>query len=214
VIEPPRPRPVGRPRDADKREAILDVAWRLFLERGVQSVALDAIARQAGVSRVTLYSHFADKAALFEASVEREMTRLSLTQVALAPDQPLREGLIGFGLGLMRFLMSPGPSRYYSVLAGELRRHPALARRFYDLGPAVTLRNLAAILAVAAERGQITVSDADRAAEQLFGLWQGVTNYQLALDLNREALERDLVAHVADGVDLFLKATKPLNAQT
>jgi TetR/AcrR family transcriptional regulator, mexJK operon transcriptional repressor len=198
----------------EKREAIMDAAWRLFLERGVQSVALDAIAMAAGVSRVTLYSHFADKAALFEAAVEREMTRLSLTQVALAPDQPLREGLIAFGLGLMRFLMSPGPASYYSVLAGELRRHPTLARRFYALGPAVTLRNLAAILAVAAQRGQITVSDADRAAEQLFGLWQGVTNYQLALDLDREALERDLDARVADGVDLFLKATKLSDART
>jgi TetR/AcrR family transcriptional regulator, mexJK operon transcriptional repressor len=172
VTETPRPRPVGRPRDVEKREAILDASWRLFLERGVQSVPLDIIAREAGVSRVTLYSHFADKAALFEAAVEREMMRLSLTQVALAPDQPLREGLIAFGLGLMRFLMSPGPSSYYSVLAGELRRHPDLARRFYNLGPAVTLRNLAAILAVAAERGQIAVDDAKRAAEQLFGLWQ------------------------------------------
>jgi TetR/AcrR family transcriptional repressor of mexJK operon len=187
----------------------VDAAWLLFLERGVQSVSLDTIAREAEVSRVTLYSHFVDKAALFEAAVEREMTRLSLTQVALAPDQPLREGLIAFGLGLMRFLMSPGPARYYSVLAGELRRHPALARRFFDLGPAVTLRNLAAILAVAAQRGQITVPDADRAAEQLFGLWQGVTNYQLALDLDREALERGVEARVVDGVDLFLKAVKP-----
>jgi TetR/AcrR family transcriptional repressor of mexJK operon len=201
-------RPVGRPRDAEKREAILDTAWAMFLERGVQATALEAVAKQAGVSRVTLYSHFADKDALFETAVEREMIRLARTQEPLAPDQPLRDGLIGFGLALMRFLTSPGPASYYSVLAGELRRHPDLARRFYDLGPAVTLRNLAALLRAAAEEGQITLADADRAAEQLFGLWQGVTNYQLALDLDRDALIIGLPERVTAGVDLFLAACR------
>jgi TetR/AcrR family transcriptional regulator, mexJK operon transcriptional repressor len=199
-------RPVGRPRDAEKREAILDTAWAMFLERGVQATALEAVARQAGVSRVTLYSHFADKDALFETAVEREMIRLARTQEPLAPDQPLRDGLIGFGLALMQFLTSPGPASYYSVLAGELRRHPELARRFYDLGPAVTLRNLAVLLHRAVGAGQITVADPDRAAEQLFGLWQGATNYQLALDLNREALIASLPLRVTSGVDLFLAA--------
>jgi TetR/AcrR family transcriptional regulator, mexJK operon transcriptional repressor len=203
------PRSVGRPRDAEKREAILDTAWAMFLERGVQSTALDAVARQAGVSRVTLYSHFADKTALFETAVEREMTRLARTQAGRPPDQSLRVSLIGFGLALMQFLTSPGPASYYSVLAGELRRHPDLARRFYDLGPAVTLRNLAAILRTAVEAGQIRLSDPDRAAEQLFGLWQGVTNYQLALDLDRDALIDGLPARVTTGVDLFLAACAP-----
>ncbi len=208
---PPRPiaRPIGRPRDAEKRAAILDVAWAMFLDRGVQATALDAVARQAGVSRVTLYSHFADKAALFETAVEREMTRLAATQSALAPSQDLRDGLIGFGTSLMRFLTSPGPANYYSVLAGELRRHPDLARRFYDLGPAVTLRNLSAILQTAADRGEISIGDPLQAAEQLFGLWQGVTNYQLALDLDRQALIDGLSDRVAAGVDVFLAACRP-----
>lgn len=180
----------------------------MFLERGVQATALEAVARQAGVSRVTLYSHFADKDALFETAVEREMIRLARTQEPFAPDQTLRDGLMGFGLALMQFLTSPGPASYYSVLAGELRRHPDLARRFYDLGPAVTLRNLATLLRAAAGQGQITVADPDRAAEQLFGLWQGVTNYQLALDLDREAIIEGLSGRVAAGVDLFLAACR------
>jgi TetR/AcrR family transcriptional regulator, mexJK operon transcriptional repressor len=205
-MTPTSPRSIGRPRDAEKREAILETAWAMFLERGVQSTALDAVARQAGVSRVTLYSHFADKTALFETAVEHEMTQLARTHCAGTLDQSLRDGLIGFGLALMQFLTSPGPSSYYSVLAGELRHHPDLARRFYDLGPAVTLRNLAAILRTAVGAGQITLSDPDRAAEQLFGLWQGVTNYQFALDLDRDTLIDGLPARVTAGVDLFLAA--------
>jgi hypothetical protein len=39
-------------------------------------------------------------------------------------------------------------------------------------------------------------------------------NYQLALDLDRETLASGLEARVADGVDLFLKATKPSDGRT
>ena len=199
-------RPVGRPRDQLKRDAILDIAWSLFLANGVEATTLGAIAREAGVSRVTLYSHFADKSTLFEATVEREMARLATTQRPLEPDTSLREGLIAFGIGLMMFLTSPGPASYYNVLASELRRHPDLARRFYDQGPAVTLRNLAAILAAAAKRGQILIPYPDRAAEQLFGLWQGASNYRMALGLDLETLARDMETRVSEGIDLFLKA--------
>ncbi|MBY0611297.1 MAG: TetR family transcriptional regulator, partial [Beijerinckiaceae bacterium] len=163
-------RPVGRPRDHLKLDAILDAAWSLFLSKGVEATKLDAIARHAGVSRVTLYSHFADKAALFEATVEREMERLATTQRPLEPEISLREGLVAFGIGLMVFLTSPGPVSYYNALASELRRHPHLARRFYDQGPAVTLRNLASILASAAERGQIAASALSRRIAELEAL--------------------------------------------
>ena len=164
------------------------------------------IARQAQVSRVTLYSYFTDKAALFEATVVREMDRLAMVQRPLDPSTGLRDGLVAFGIGLMTFLTSPGPASYYNVLASELRRHPHLARRFYDQGPVMTLRNLAAILATAAERGHIIVSSPDRAAEQLVGLWQGLSNYRLALGLDLEALQADIESRVTDGVDLFLRA--------
>lgn len=181
----------------------------MFLAYGVEATALEAVARQARVSRVTLYSHFPEKAALFEATVEREMDRLATTQRPLPPDGPLRDGLFAFGEGLMRFITSPGPASYYNVLASELRRHPHLARRFYDQGPAVTLRNLAAILAVAAERGQIAISSPDRAAEHLFGLWQGVSNYRLALGLDIEEMAAEIEERVAEGVDIFLRAYAP-----
>ncbi len=201
-------RPVGRPRDQSKREAILDAAWSMFLAHGVEATALDAIARQAHVSRVTLYSHFTDKGTLFSATVEREMDRLTTTQQALVPDGSLRDGLIAFGIGLMTFLSSPGPASYYNVLASELRRHPHLARRFYEQGPAITVRNLAGILAAAAERGQILVACPDRAAEQLVGLWQGVSNYRLALGLDLEVMIAEIETRVNEGVDLFLRACR------
>ena len=75
-----KPRPPGRPRDLDKGLAILDAGWELFLERGVEATPIEMIAAKAGVSKVTLYTHYPDKTALFRAAVEREMERIEAAQ--------------------------------------------------------------------------------------------------------------------------------------
>ena len=69
-LAPSRPNPgPGRPKDLEKRAAILEAAMALFPERGYEGVSMDAIAQQAGVSKLTVYNHFADKEALFAAAV-------------------------------------------------------------------------------------------------------------------------------------------------
>ena len=60
---------VGRPKDLEKRRNILDAAKRIFLERGYQGTSMHAIANIAGVSKLTLYNHFQDKATLFTAAI-------------------------------------------------------------------------------------------------------------------------------------------------
>jgi AcrR family transcriptional regulator len=52
---------------AKTRAAILDAARRLFEADGYHDVALEAVARNAGVSRQAIYLHFDSKAALLEA---------------------------------------------------------------------------------------------------------------------------------------------------
>lgn len=53
------------------REALLDAAERVFQERGVSRTALSDIAQAAGLTRGALYWHFKDKAALFNAMMDR-----------------------------------------------------------------------------------------------------------------------------------------------
>ena len=51
----------GRPKDPAKRLAILEAAKRLFMQNGYDGSSMDAIAAEAGVSKLTVYSHFTDK---------------------------------------------------------------------------------------------------------------------------------------------------------
>jgi AcrR family transcriptional regulator len=65
-------------------EAILDAAEELLQSQGRRSIS--AVAAQAGVSRVTVYAHFPDWAALLEAAVERAVRRTMAALQAAAPE--------------------------------------------------------------------------------------------------------------------------------
>ena len=208
MVTPKTGRPIGRPADPDKAVAILDASWALFLERGVEGVSVEAIAARAGVSKVTFYKHFPDKIALFEAGVLRETERIEAMQRVDHPSGKLdlRQTLRGFGLGLMTFLVSDPAIDFYNALSGELRRHEALAQRFYNVGPGRTRSHLAAILAAASESGELVIEDPFEASEHLFGLWQGFSNLQLSLGVETAIIRAMLERRVDSALDVFFKA--------
>lgn len=59
---------VGRQRAA--RERILESAYELFLHRGVRDVGINEVIARAGVTKATLYHHFASKDELVMAFLE------------------------------------------------------------------------------------------------------------------------------------------------
>ena len=94
----PQPRR-GRPRDPERCQRILEAARSHFYAHGLERASVDAIAAAAGVSKMTIYSHFASKEGLFEAMVrertERVMGGLAGVE-ALDPKQP-QKALLAIG---------------------------------------------------------------------------------------------------------------------
>lgn len=87
-----------RKADAERtRETILDAAETTFLAQGVSRTTLAHIAQAAGVTRGAIYWHFEDKAALFDALLERVRVPLDeivdevVERLGSAPADCLRE---------------------------------------------------------------------------------------------------------------------------
>jgi len=53
-----------RPRSIEAHEKVLNAALELFAERGIETTSMDAISQASGVSKATIYNHWADKEAL------------------------------------------------------------------------------------------------------------------------------------------------------
>src|SRR5690349_14651504 len=117
----------GRPCRADEgthRAKILAAAEKLFLAQGFGAVSMDAVAKEAGASKKTIYGLFDTKEDLFEAIMrthKEEVDRLQLTPAVVADlagfEQAVRTHLIWLGdailmplaVGLFRISVSEAP---------------------------------------------------------------------------------------------------------
>lgn len=71
------------------RDSILDAAEELFVTQGVSGTTLQHIATTAGLTRGAIYWHFEDKAALFNALMERAKMPLESAFYLLEKDSPV-----------------------------------------------------------------------------------------------------------------------------
>lgn len=197
----------GRPKDLEKREAILDAAQMLFAQRGVDGCPMEAIAAQSGVSKVTVYAHFGDKAKIFDAIVQRETDRLQTALgSASAEGATLEERLTKFGAALVEMMTAPCHLALDKTISLEAQRNPEVGKRFFDAGPGRVCTLLSAIIDEARARGEVRIEDADRAARDLLGLWLGFNALERRLCGTCEIDKVGLTAHIGRTTRLYLAA--------
>lgn len=200
-----RPAP-GRPKDLAKRAAILEAATTLFLEHGFEGVSMDQIAARAGVSKLTVYSHFGDKQALFIEAVERHCDdQVPNTLFIPAPEQPVRARLTGIAHAVYALMVSPEAVSGFRLMCASLRADSTLSDLFWSAGAGHLQTGFAAVLARRTAAGELEVEDPARAASQFFALLRGDLHPRLVMGC--DALRGfEVEAHVEASVDLFLRA--------
>ncbi|MFC9702680.1 TetR/AcrR family transcriptional regulator [Streptomyces sp. NPDC056943] len=209
----PKPAPTGA-RAARKRQAVVRAARDLFLREGF-GVGMDAIAAEAGVSKVTVYNHFGSKEALFTAVVagaldeplaggeEAEGPDLALLVAADGPDA-LKAALTDAGRAWARAVRADDEGRALRTLvATELHRFPELGRAWRAHGPAGHHPAVADALRTLADRGLLEIPDLEVAVLQLYSLlvFPQMVFEQYGTELAEELSER----LVTDGVEMFLR---------
>lgn len=197
----------GRPKDPEKRAAILRAAKQLFAQAGFEGTSMDAIAQAAAVSKLTLYSHFADKDALFtEAVVQTCEEHAPPAFFDPQSKLPLRERLTKIGNGFLDLVMDEEVIGVYRMMAAQARSSDKLGRLFFAAGPARTIEQFARLLTAATAAGDLDVPNPERAAGHFFCLLKGVCHLQVLMACRPvpDAAERQ--AQVEEAVTLFLRA--------
>jgi TetR/AcrR family transcriptional regulator, mexJK operon transcriptional repressor len=190
--------------DNGKVRQILDAARKVFMELGYGAASMDAIAREATVSKATLYTHFDGKDALFEALIVMECKHLS-GQIGLRAldEQHIRVALRSLAQDFNNLLCQDESLAMYRIVVAEAPRFPELGRIFYDSGPKIMIDRIAELLARAAERGLLNVRDARIAAVQFISLVRGDSQLKRVLGLKPTA--KHVAANYVDSaIELFL----------
>lgn len=115
----------------ERREHLLDAALQIIVRDGIHKVSIDSVAKEAGVTRPVVYTHFDDANALLRASLDRE-ERAVLAQLAdIAPTPGIgdpAEAALAFLDGFLRAVLA-APDRWRAVFALVDSSTPAYRKR-------------------------------------------------------------------------------------
>ena len=117
-----------------KAQEILQAARGVFIAKGFEAASMDAVAREAGVSKATVYAHFKSKSDLFAAM----MTTILLKRMGTKLDRDVAIKILPESFSadpdrLSRFAQESRATRTryvaYASGSGPLKRRAPLARR-------------------------------------------------------------------------------------
>jgi TetR/AcrR family transcriptional repressor of mexJK operon len=204
---PAKRRAAGRPKDESKRAAILEAAGTCFLRSGFAHTSMDAIAEQAGVSKLTVYSHFRNKDLLFKAMIAAKCSehRPPAGHLDLVGQDP-RAALIQIGTPFVQLMMSPEVLALNRLVAIESVKNRRLAELLYQAGPQPTLSGFVELLRAWIARGVMDIREPERAADHYFSMLRGMMQFRLIMNIDKAPTEVEIRRHVEDCVDMFLRA--------
>jgi AcrR family transcriptional regulator len=156
----------GRPSEG-AREALVEAAHDLFMERDFDQVSIEEILARSGVSRGTLYHHFPSKLDLFEAVyVASEQRALARIGAALSTESSPAEALLAAAKAYLRLCESDeelrriGLTQSRAVLGWE---------RWRELAGELGIGVVRALVTAAIEAGDLPRRDPETTAIVLLG---------------------------------------------
>jgi AcrR family transcriptional regulator len=158
----------------------MEAARSHFFAHGLERASVDAIAAEAGVSKMTVYSNFGSKEGLFEAVVQDRTERVVGGSAGVQALDPLRpqKALPAVGeqfLELTREDDSLGKIRLVYSAAGA---YPEACRAFYRQGAERLIGELAAYLRRANDAGTLKVKNPRMAADLFLAMFLGDGNFR------------------------------------
>lgn len=199
----------GRRSLPERRQALIDSARTVFLEKGYASATIDEVVARAGGSKATVYALFENKEGLFAALVADCAEELANLLRKSPLDGPLENSLRAFGRRYLEVLTRPERLALFRVVIGECGRAPEVGDIFYRTGPHAIFQRVAEVLRTAAASGEIAAPDADGMAHFFIDALRGHVHMQVLLNPTRRPTPKEIARHVDFVVDTFLRACRP-----
>ncbi len=187
-----------------KRVAILRAAAETFRKEGFHATTMDRVAERAGVSKRTVYNHFASKDVLFDVVTDQLWGQLVPEEAAPDRGASVESRLKALARRRLDALLDPDLVGLFRVVLGESVRSPELARAYVGSRDRLAMLGLRELLREEVERKRLKIEQLELATAQFWGLTLGPLFWPLVLGLRGTAdqTEREIV--VDEAVAVFL----------
>ncbi|WP_085314933.1 TetR/AcrR family transcriptional regulator [Derxia lacustris] len=191
------------------RDRVLEIASRLFLLEGYGPVTVERVAREARVSKTTVYKFVRSKEQLFEISVALKANRRVVDDpLVVHDDDDLQPAFEKLGRNIVAVMTDPETLSLTRNVIAESSRFPQLAEAFHrasvtQFGRTRLIKWLEKLRA----DGRLQIDDASTAASQFLGMVRDAAMPRLLLGLSVKP--RDLDRNAVAAADAFLKIYRP-----
>lgn len=207
---PPRRPAPGRPKDQAKRESIVRAATALFIKDGYELTSMEAVAKRADVSKLTIYSHFANKDELFKQVIRRRCDEKAMPECFMSKaDMPAERALMDIASRFLPLIYSPDAVRLNRIMQAEAARHPKVIQIFYEAGPNRVRAAFSELLQAWVKQKKLVISDIPKATEQFFSLLKGEMLMKHILLRTPHPSAEEMDKHIKATVALFLASYAP-----
>ncbi len=200
----------GRSKNELKRQKILEAATQLFTEQGYASTSMDLIAKQADVSKQTVYSHFGNKEALFSAAIEQKCDSYLMLDFSLEEGVELDELLLSVARRFIRMLTSKEALAVHKICAFESKSYPELSELFYQAGPERLTNEVAKLMAVLNDKGMLVIEDTWFAALQFLNMMKGEVWMRVEFNTEKQLDEQEIDRYLQASVNFFIRGYLPI----
>ena len=201
-----------KPGKDDRRDAIIAIAKRAFVEFGYSGTSMSCIAARVGGSKGTLYNYFKSKEELFVAVVEAKCRQIQglLNEAEMESGGDLRATLTRFGEHFLELLLNDESIATFRLATAESARFPEIGRAIYNSGVRQNHHRMAEFLQHAKDAGQLR-SDVDTAvaAEQFLDLCLAGIHRRRLWNVMSEPTAEEIRANVANAISTFMRAFGP-----
>jgi len=138
-----------------KRDEVLQIASEYFLGHGYQGASINAMARDSGVSKESIYRYFHGKEDLFKAVIDYELTlyKKSLEEATeYAAHHDLGEALSEIATQMVRTLTSDRTLALRRLIFQETRKSPQVGKHYFSIGPGPAYGRIEALFRNNSER--------------------------------------------------------------
>ena len=208
-----RPQGPGRPKDMEKRAAILVAAKALFIRNAFAGTSMDAIAADAGVSKLTVYSHFGDKDNLFREVIRSRIQDLLPEETYFFdPHADIRATLLRVALTHAHLDCNAETVGTFRAILSDCRQgNPRYGKLIWEEGAARTHGLMERLLQQAVDAGQLDIDDVARASGQFLSLIKGNLMMRQMFGCTEcpESYTEEIESTARAGVEMFLRAYQP-----
>jgi len=174
---------------------------------------MDAIAADAGVSKLTVYSHFGDKDNLFREVIRSRIQDLLPEETYLFDAHvDIRDTLLRVALTHAHVDCNPETVGTFRAILSDCRQgNPRYGRLIWEEGSTRTHGLMERLLTQAVDAGQLEIEDVPRACVQFLTLIKGnlMMRQMFGCTDCPESYAQEIEATARAGVTMFLRAYRP-----